>query len=575
MKHIIGVTTTKPSSSLTPGGGGGCLTLLDPKTGAVLSSLRSSADLSGRTELGISSISSFPQEFATAHGSGDLTQPVIAYGGNSVKKGDNYGMLLSIRSASSPPIMHWKCRLPETEMTGCLLVSPCGYYIAGGGTSGSVYVWSSMGGQLLRTIKAHYRSCTSLAWSDCGRYLVTGGADGMVHMFSLMDLVDVTTNTRNNSKRNVPPIHTFSVHHFPVTSLTQLTGGRIASAAEDGQVIVMELFSRQVIVNIQFPHGIQCLEQYDSRIYAGSIHGTIYSVDLNAYAMHQTEKQGAIYANNKRRRASQEQAGNSWTIEETVFGRKHSDSNNTNTSDSSDGIANSTPVYQTDWVGHDHAVTSIALLTDSEPRKMISGDSFGQVRIWDIESRTCMNVIQPWSHGAGALDSNNKVISGHPVTSIHLIPQPDVTVSSGMFDSASTGSSNHKNLSNFATLVTPLEKYVSDAATSTSSIVAGTVRVPFLKRNRTEENMMYWEAQPIVRKRQQQQRRGESKNNSTKATVTDEDDNNSEQQQQEPEQVSLMSEQIKKLQDQLKTKDTEVNRWKEVNNKLMLKLQAK
>merc|ERR1719464_586749 len=166
-------------------------------------------------------------------GSGDITQPVIAYGGNSDKKGDNYGILLSIRSASSPPIMHWKCRLPETEMSGFLLVSPCGYYIAGGGNSGSIYVWSSIGGQLLRTTKAHYRSCTSLAWSDCERYLVTGGSDGMVHLFSLMDLVDVTTGVRNNSKRNIPPLHTFSIHLFPVTSLTQLSGGRMASAAED------------------------------------------------------------------------------------------------------------------------------------------------------------------------------------------------------------------------------------------------------------------------------------------------------------------------------------------------------
>jgi RecA/RadA recombinase len=80
---------------------------------------------------------------------------------------------------------------------------------------------------------------------------------------------------------------------------------------------------------------------------------------------------------------------------------------------------------------------------------------------------------------------------------------------------------------------------------------------------------MYWEAQPIVRKRQQ--RHGEPKNNSTKVTATDEDDNNSEQQQQQQQ----MSEQIKKLQDELKTKDTEVNRWKEVNNKLMFKLNSK
>jgi len=180
-------------------------------------------------------------------------------------------------------------------------------------------------------------------------------------------------------------------------------------------------------------------------------------------------------------------------------------------------------------------------------------------------------VIQPWSHGG----SNNvnqegavKSISGHPVTSIHLIPQPNGKVSSGIFES-STGS--NKNISNFSSLVTPLEMYVSD----TNSIAAGTIRVPFLKKNRTEQNLKYWEAQPILHKRRL---RRETKMNSCTKTVTDEEHEQSEQhqqQQKEQEQVASMSEQIKKLQNQLKGKDSEVERWKTVNNKLMLRLQAK
>lgn len=566
MKYIVSVTTTKPSASVTPGGGGGSLTLLDPKTGAILSSLRSSADLSGRAGMGISSLSSFPPDFSTANGGGsgsDTTQPVIAYGGNCVKRGDNYAMLLSIRSASSPPIMHWKCRLPELDMSGGLLISPCGYYIVGGGSSGSCYVWSSMGGELLRTIKAHYRSCTSLVWSDCGRYLVTGGADGMVHVFSLMDLLDMTSSTSKNSKqRTVPPLHTFSVHHFPVTSLTQLSGGRIASAAEDGQMVVMELFSKQVLVNIQFPCGIQCLEHHDGRLYAGSTQGTIYSVDLNAYAMHQTEKLGAIFANKRRRQEQLDARGSkNWTMEEQVFGKKNSE-----TSDNTDNNTNTGLGYQTDWVGHDYPVTSIALLTESEPRRMISGDNFGQIRIWDMESRTCLNVIQPWSSAiANATSADKKSTPVHPVTSIRIIPQPEASASSGMFQSPS---GNSKNLSNFSTLVTPLQKFASDATetpnamTPASSIAAGTIRVPFLKSNRTTQNLAYWEARPMLRKKRQQRNIVKDK------AATEQDDS------EEQEQVALMSEQIKKLQDQLEAKDSEVKRWQAVNNKLMTRLNA-
>mmetsp|Transcript_15939 Transcript_15939/g.36773 ORF Transcript_15939/g.36773 Transcript_15939/m.36773 type:complete len:561 (+) Transcript_15939:208-1890(+) len=560
MKYIISATTTKPSSSVTPGGGGGSLTLLDPN-GNILSSLRSSADLSGRAGMGISSLSSFPPDFSKANnvGSGrDNTQPVIVYGGNSVKKGDNYAMLISIRSSSSPPIMHWKCRLPETDMSAGLSISPCGYYTVGGGSSGFCYVWSSMGGELLRTVKAHYRSCTSLTWSDCGRYLVTGGADGMVHVFSLMNLVDVaSSSTKNSKQRNVPPIHTFSIHHFPVTSVIQLSGGRIASSAEDGQVVVLELFSEQVLVNIQFPHGIQCLEHYDGRLFAGSTQGTIFSVDLNAYAMHQTEKLGAIFAN-KRRRQEQLNAVSSqnWTIEEKVFGKKNPENNKSN------GDSNQGQGYQTDWIGHDHAVTSIALLTDSEPQKMISGDSFGQIRIWEMESRTCLSVIQPWSFAssnANNADGKNTSII-HPVTSIRVIPQPRISQSSGMFQST-TG--NSKNSANLSALVTPLQKYsidANDAVSSNStvpSIAAGTIRVPFLKRNRTRENLSYWEARPLLRAR---------KNKNQLITEDQSEDTKT---------IASLREQIKQLQNQLQTKDSEVKRWQTVNNKLMSKLQAK
>ena len=561
------MTTTKPSSSVSPGGGGGSLTLLDPKTGAVLTSLRSSADLSGRAGMGISSLSQFPLNFSLSNNSGnrgDNTQPVIAYGGNSLKRGDNYGMLISIRSSSSPPIMHWKCRLPETDMSGGLMISPCGYYIVGGGSSGSCYVWSSMGGELLRVFKAHYRSCTSLVWSDCGRYLVTGGADGMVHTFSFMDLVDIASSTSKNSKqRNVPPIHTFSVHHFPVTSLIQLSAGRIASAAEDGQLLILELFSKEVLVNIQFPHGIQCLEHHDGRIYAGSTQGTIYSIDLDAYAMHQTEKLGALFVN-KRRRKEHFNAGSSdnWTMEEKVFGKKNPEIKNNASGEGNNSVAE----YQTDWVGHDHPVTSIAILKEDGQQKMISGDSFGQIRIWEMESRTCLNVIQPWSITNVNSANDAKAASIHPVTSIRIIPQPDTLISAGMFE---LPSNNSKNFSNFSTLVTPLQKYVSDPnetannITSVSSIATGKIRVPFLNSNRTKKNLEYWEARPILRKRRQQ-------STSNKEGVATREDLS-----EGKEQIALMNEEIIKLRNELQAKDSEVKRWQTVNNKLMSKLKTK
>eukprot|EP00539_Tryblionella_compressa_P004643 CAMPEP_0178750210 /NCGR_PEP_ID=MMETSP0744-20121128/9841_1 /TAXON_ID=913974 /ORGANISM="Nitzschia punctata, Strain CCMP561" /LENGTH=563 /DNA_ID=CAMNT_0020403713 /DNA_START=183 /DNA_END=1874 /DNA_ORIENTATION=- len=563
MNYVVGVTTTRPSSALTPGGGGGCLTLLDPKTGVILSSLRSSADLAGKAGLGVSSLSLFPASFSASNSG---AQPAIAYGGNSVKKGDNNAMLISIRSATASPILHWRCRLPETEMTAGLIVSPCGYYIVGGGASGSCYIWSSvsLSGRLLRTFKAHYRSCTCMTFSDCGKYLATGSADGMVHLFSLMDLVDMTSP---NSKRNVSPMHTFSIHHFPVTSLIRLPSGRMASAAEDGQVIVVELFSQLVLLNIQLPHGIKCMAHYDGRLFLGSIQGTIYSVDTNAYAMHQTEKQGAIFA---KRRRQEQQNGLTTTIEETVFGMKSSN-------ETSNAVNNTGVAYQTDWVGHDHPVTSVALLTQGNQKLMISGDELGQVRIWDLESRTCLNVLQPWSHGStlgnkkpsDPVSNKSSTVTTHPITSISIISQPADTVTSGMFQ-ASAGSS--KKLSSISSLIPPLQKFQVDTTSEKESGPTLT-KVPFLKKNRSAQSIEYWQARPIHRKR----RRGQGQqaiedvvagdSSETTAAVT----NNSE----ENPQILELTEQIKNLQDQLKAKQSEIDRWEKVNNKLMAKLQSK
>jgi WD40 repeat protein len=478
--------------------------------------------------MGTSSISVFPKSFSTPN-----TQLVLAYGGNSVKKGDTYGMLLSIRSASSPPILHWKCRLPEADLTGGLIVSPCGYYVVGGGASGTCFLWSSLGGNLLKAFKAHYRACTCMAWSDCGKYLVTGGADGMVHLFPLMELVDQGSR---NTKRTIAPLHTWSFHHFPVTCLTTLNSGRMASGAEDGQVVIMELFSKEIVATIKLPHGVGCLTHYDSRLYVGSDEGTIYSINLNAYAMHQAEKQGATLT--KRQRKEQQTY---LTAAEKVFGKPDADDSASNR------------LYQTDWIGHEHPVSSIAFLVEDMKERLISGDKAGEIRIWDVESKTCLNVVQPWSNTVNTTAKRDTPVArqAHPITSLLVVPQPSDSASSGMFAAPASG----KGQSSIATLVTPLQKYNQEATGASPA-----TPVPFLKSNRTVENLEFWEARTLARKRKREA--------GTSSTSAPTDSQSSDELQEARDLVS-------KLQRELETKRGEVARWEKVNNKLMTKLKSK
>jgi WD40 repeat protein len=532
-KYSICVSTTKPSSALTPNGGGGSVTVIDPQTGAILSSLRSSADLSGNASLGISSLSSFPSSSAAYNN----TQLVIAYGANTVKKSDTYGMLLALRNASLPPVLHWKCRLPEAKITSGLIVSPCGNYVVGGGDSGSCYIWSALGGFLLKTFRAHYRACTCITWTKCGLYVVTGGADGMVHIFSLMDLVDQTTR---NSKRSIAPMLTWSNHHFPVTCVINLDGGRLAAAAEDGQVVIMESFCKQTVAILKFPHGICSLTYLGSRLYAGSALGTIYSVDLDAYAMHQTEKQGATLT---KRQRQENQA--------TIFDRtfvKNTDGEE----------ADSTRKYQTDWIGHEHAVTAIAVIEADSNQRLISGDEVGTVRIWDVESRVCINVLHPWATTTNTsskipVTGNSAPKQSHPISCITVVPQPpDTTGSSGMFAAPTNHSKAKTGISN---LIAPLQKYAQD---ENEEDATNLVAVPFLSVDRSSENLDYWQAKPIFRKRKQQS--GTRRADAPAAAATDE--------------LLDAKATIEKLQKELEEKQQDIKRWEKVNNKLMAKLKT-
>jgi WD40 repeat protein len=558
---VICVSTTKPTTSLTPGGGGGSLALLCPHTGSIQSSLRISGDMSGKVPLGVSSLSTFPPSF-----SGPNTSLAMAYGSTS-KKDDTYGMLLTLRSGSSSPMLHWKCRVPEPRLTGGLIISPCGTYSVGGGSSGTIYIWKTLGGALIRSVKAHYRSVTVMEWTPCGRHLATGGADGMVHVFSLLDLVEQKTNPTS-----VQPVRTWSNHHLPVTALTSLTSGRMASASEDGQVIVIEVFSEATLATIQMPHAIRVLTSQDHRLFAGDKNGSIYLIDLDEYAVHQTAQLGATV---KRRNATT--TGNaSNTAAEQVFG--------SGGNDSAGGIEEA---YTVELSGHDRAITALAFLDDRDHEWLVSGDEAGVLRVWDLESRGCVRVMQPWSHSA---QGSVAVLAGtagaaksstlHPVTSIRVLQQdedPDPT-KSGMYSSANSGGGGGRDknaASNAASLVKPLDKFVQP------SDQADRLLVPFLKPKRDVESLSFWDVSStgsfsieaaLHKRRRLRGTKAGGRAPNTKAVVADNQGDAQGQQQQEQQQ---QQDEILRLQNELQEANSAVQRWEKVNNTLMAKLKQK
>jgi hypothetical protein len=60
------------------------------------------------------------------------------------------------------------------------------------------------------------------------------------------------------------------------------------SVSEDGQLVMVELFSETTLMPPQLKNGIQSL----AFIYAGSFQGTIFRIDVNVFAMQQTAQLG-------------------------------------------------------------------------------------------------------------------------------------------------------------------------------------------------------------------------------------------------------------------------------------------
>ena len=385
-------------------------------------------------------------------------------------------------------------------------MSPCGHFVVGGAESGNCHVWSTLGGNLLRTIKAHYRSVTAMTWSDCGQYLITGGADGIVHAFSLMELVDRDIH----DSQSIAPVRSWSQHQLPVTALLALSSGRLVSASEDGKIHVLEIFSEKVLATIQFGHAISSTITIDDNcLYVGCVNGSIHRVDLDAFAAHKTAQIGLTV---KRRKTTSSSSSSSFTNRDgqsattRVFG-----GNNQSMDPTAAGY------FQSELRGHNHPVKTVAVLPggmdESAPPLLISGDTAGVVRVWDLESHGCIRVIQPWSHSARTTmttttDKDSQSTSSfkkkqasaaasesrgnHPVTSIHIVSRNDGTGSSSSGQSGPfQGSMNAKETkaNSIVNLVSPLQRF-PDQQEPNGTIVY--TPVPFLQPKRTNRLLDFW-----------------------------------------------------------------------------------
>ena len=515
MSNVCIITTNKSPSILQSASSNSSIQILDPQTGSILSTHNSSSNQSDTagggggsssgsecikisSGVGVNSIhpiifnhsytnysehvyiaygNQYKQNRITTNNVKDDDDDMYAYllvQGGSAGRGNNYTS--SSTSSSSPK---WKCKLPE-YMTSNLITSPCGYYIIGGGKSGTCYCWSTLssstmnydnyrnddgssnnnaaisgeGSELVSKWVAHYRSIKSIIFSDCGSYIITGGDDGIVNVWNLMDVVSSSLSSSSYSKtskknnNSIDPIQTWSEHHLPITSMYALPSSRIVSTSLDKQVVIMELFNGKTIAKINMSSATAVsasaasittitADKMGQRLYLGSMDGVIYSIDLNTFAVANTAESATVISNTKKngigiRNRNLIASLSGSLMEETVLGMTNESSNNAISSSTSSSLAS----HVTEFRGHNRQISALALVQQSKNDSgfglLVSGSVDGSIRVWDIRSRCCIHTIFPWSsangsHILGQEKKDDKKKGGSefvfPCSSITVIPR--------------------------------------------------------------------------------------------------------------------------------------------------------
>lgn len=466
----------------------------------------------------------------------------MGYGSTTKNKEDSYAMLMTIRHATVPPVLHWKTRLPEGHLTAGITVSPCGHYAIGGGNSGNLYVWSTFGGKLVRVVKAHYRPVQHMTWmKTC---LATGGADGMVHVFDLADLVE------NSIDASPSPIRTWSQHHLPITGLVALSDHRLASASSDGKVLLLHVPSQKVMATMQMPNKVSALmADTNNTLFVGSAQGVIFCIRLDEYAMHQLSQNHGMPVQRPSRQTKDIQAT------DQVFGVKYDEDPPSDTQ----GIQ-----YQTELKGHDRPISSLSILENDDTGKpsLCSGDESGCVRIWDLESKTCLHVTKPWTMNTSSMDTKSSV---HPVSGIFVFSQSDEVSASGMVNAA-TGKQQYRQqqATSLVPLLTPLQKFRDTDST-------GKVLLPVWKPTLSTRALNIESSHDMLLERYRLRRSQSNATTSNKRQKYSDDDDVDNETTRRHQQDARIAE----LERQLQEANQTIGRWEAVNNKLMSQLKQK
>jgi pre-rRNA-processing protein IPI3 len=200
--------------------------------------------------------------------------------------------------------------------------------------------------QLVRRITAHHKAVRCLGLTDDLSFLLSGGDDAVLSVWPVVDLVDVD----DTSDAAVREFHSWTDHLLGVTSVHVGRGGvqaRVFSASLDRTARIFEIFSRQLLYTVSCGTFLTSVvaSPDEAWLFLGMGDGAITAVDLLTAAAQTFASGGDV-------------------VMETGQTRSH-------------------------MTGHSQAITGFVFVEHAT--MLISASEDGTVRVWDLQSKQCVN----------------------------------------------------------------------------------------------------------------------------------------------------------------------------------------
>ncbi|KAK1433907.1 hypothetical protein QVD17_10825 [Tagetes erecta] len=151
-----------------------------------------------------------------------------------------------------------------------------GIYLAGGASSGNVYLWEVIDGKLLKTWHAHNSPLTCLAFSDDSSLLISGSEDGSIVVWPMISLLDEMDSGSFHT-----PLSVLTAHKSFITGLlpsSNVFSSVFVSSSLDGTCKVWDLVNGTLLQTWGFPQPITAtvLDPAERFLFSGSADGRIF-----------------------------------------------------------------------------------------------------------------------------------------------------------------------------------------------------------------------------------------------------------------------------------------------------------